>query len=119
MIGLPVPAAIYAAVPDRSTCDNSMESGAPIVGRDGVTRYIESFAELVDRSGNSVGWVYLAKSRGAARAEYVQGNALMKKSDRTRLGVRQTTGTLTSVALLGGMLPADLRLQRCSVSRGR
>jgi len=48
-----------------------METGAPIVSRSGIVRYVRSIAQIEDVSGEVVGWVYLAKG-ASDRVVFVQ-----------------------------------------------
>jgi hypothetical protein len=104
-------------MPERSACDNSMETGAPIAGEDGVARYVRSIAELHDDEGTLVGWIYLATDVKGGKAEYVQGKREMSPPDRTVLKIRLTTNDRSSVALLTSALPGKLTPAKCSASR--
>jgi hypothetical protein len=94
-----------------------METGAPIVGADGVVRYIDSIATIVDKQKRVIGWLYLAQSADkGTQAEYAQGNDSMGASARTTLHLSSAQGGKTSIALLTGSLPPFLNVETCSGS---
>jgi len=108
-----VPIAYFRSMPERASCDGSMEIGAPVVAGDGVVRYIKSIAELRDNRGLPLGWVYLAYSADGRPGEYAQANRYMSPADRSVLVVRIIAGPLSSVASLKRALPSDLKLAKC------
>ena len=70
-----VPTSYFLSMPARSACDNSMETGAPIAGEDGVARYIRSIAELHDVRGTLAAGSTSLLTRTAARRSTCKGNA--------------------------------------------
>ncbi len=108
-----VPAAYFSGMPERSTCNGSMETGAPIVAGDDVVRYIQSIAVLRNKRGLVVGWVYRAVDQNGRAAEYTQAGPRMTPSDRGALRLRLTGSANSSVALLARPLPGDLRVMQC------
>lgn len=116
LITMIVPASYFQPMAERMTCDNSMETGGPIAGGDGIARYIQSIAELRDKQGNAVGWIYLAQDVHGGSAEYAQGNHDMSSQDRAALNLFVTTAPLSSVALLMHAIPTDLDPAKCSAS---
>lgn len=110
-----VPAAVFHRMPERVSCGRgSFSTGAVLAGQDHTARYVRSIAKILDRSGQIVGWVYLADDYHTDRAEYVQANARMTKSDLNALRLRYLPQVhVSNVSLLRSPLPLGLRVEPC------
>lgn len=110
-----VPAAYFHQMSERVKCDGSWETGSVVVAQDKKVRYIRSIAELTDRNGVIVGWIYLADDYGKDEAEYVHGADAMPETDVRLLGLRRLSSGGTDAALLRNALPKGITIRVCSV----
>lgn len=107
---------MFGEMPDRARCGASLEVGAPIAATtDGKAHYIKSIVEVVDNTGNAVGWVYLAETPSHQQDEYIQASPSMNAKNLSQLGLRwRPRNRLSTYAPLTKPLPSSLSARVCT-----
>ena len=108
-----IPPGVFGDLPPQVRCSGSAVAvGAPLIVNDDAVARVRSIAELRDRAGTLVGWVYLADRDDRI---YAQANETMKDPDLRALQLRraQVPGP-SSIAPLAAA-PLSLRVVPCTL----
>lgn len=111
---LPVPSTLFADMPGHVACSGSPAltgNALQLPGGQGAPQ-VKSIAEVHDKNGVLVGWIYLSGDLPAA--EYVQGNSEMTAPAIKLLRLMPGEMGMTSVSKLTSWPANDLRAMPCA-----
>jgi hypothetical protein len=114
---LAVPASVFAELPPGVRCSGSpLAVGASVTISDAPGPTIRSIAEIRNRSGTLVGWVYLA-STGSNDDEFAQASGTMSPGDLRTLHLKRDDRDPSTIAPLAApFAPRELHVVPCSMA---
>lgn len=110
-----IPLGVFGELPAHVRCSGSaLDVGAPVVIGDEPVARVRSIAELRDRAGALVGWVYLADRDDAL---FVQAHDTTKGPELRALRLQRSPvpGPSTVAPLDAPLAPLGLHVTPCSV----